>query len=207
MAKAKVKNIFDLVSACRKHSMSKDETRSYLMGVYFDKEEKVCVSTNGHILTKSKILYCDELAGLIVMPDYTVNKREFPKWQGVIPSKCDFEAVFSIEAKHILKGKIPQDRTVYFKGRDVSQGEISLERTMDFDFALDSEFLKPLVGHALKFGWNQSCTKQYNRSGERIDDKFCPSLSPVIVRLGHEFGENYNEEIYIIMPIKAECKE
>jgi len=176
MAKKKAFNLLELVLKCRKFAISKDKTRPYLQGVYFDKDEKRSVTTNGYVMSVSKILYQEELGGLLLDSDFTVFKREFPKWQSVIPSKFNDECFYEIEERFFIKSKKPEDRKVFF----YKDGTLSLEEKEGYLFALDSFYLEPLKGLKLYFKSNNA-------------------LSPVTVQL----SEDYREEIFIIMPIKV----
>jgi DNA polymerase III sliding clamp (beta) subunit (PCNA family) len=176
MVKKKVNSVFDLAMKCRNFAIAKDKTRPYLMGVYHDAEAKRSVTTNGHVLALSKILFQEELQGLIIDKDMLVVKREFPKWQNVLPIKFSGEAAFMLPEKLMLKGKSSLERSVYFH----SDGQVLFEKKENFVFALDSANLKPIIGCALRFKWNNE-------------------LSPVLV----ELSEDYPEEKFIIMPVKV----
>ena len=46
---------YDLIEKCLKFSISKDETRRHLNGVYYDSSTLNAVSTDEYILTKSRL--------------------------------------------------------------------------------------------------------------------------------------------------------
>ena len=176
MAKKKVNSVFDLAMKCRNFAIAKDETRPHLMGVYHDAQEKRSLSTNGYVLAISKILFQEELQGLIIDKNMLVVKREFPKWKKVEPVNFKGSIVFNLPEKLLLKGKTDLERAVYFH----DNGQVLFEKKENFIFALDGANLKPIIGNALRFKWNSD-------------------LSPVLV----ELSEDYPEEKFIIMPVKV----
>ena len=169
---------YDLVEKCLKFSISKDETRVYLNGVYYDSSTLNAVSTDGYILTKSSFMYMPELSDLIVnYKDMTIIRMDYVEWESVIPK--NFE--------HNITVKFPKNDTV-IKGRDqneygafiLNDGRlvISSNTPENAIVKLNPHFLKPLQGYTLEVGLNG------------------PS-NPIRVSL-----DGTDSNIYFIMPIK-----
>lgn len=168
----------NVVKKCLKFSISKDETRVHLNGVYFNSEEKEAVSTDGYILTVSKTLYENSFADYIVdFENMTVINREYLNYKPVIPNKFEHNLDISIPKQDpIIKGKNQREYRLYI----LKDGkiEISKEPSQDYLVALNPHFFKPLQGCTVKVGINGQ-------------------LNPIKVELIE------NDSYYIIMPLRA----
>lgn len=140
-------SIYDLLLNCLKFTISKDETRSYLQGVYHDKEAQKAVSTNGYALTATRMFYDEDLAGKIIGNDFTTIKRDFVSWKVIVPQTFLHEQVFKVEKHHYVKTKKPTQIFLTSEG-------LRFEPLTDNDLCINAEYLKPLVGLTLKFCWN-----------------------------------------------------
>ncbi len=169
-------NISKLVNDSLKFSISKDETRLNLNGVYYDPKLEQAVSTNGFIMTYSKQKYIPELADKIVdFKDMSIISRDFLKYSAVIPVKFKESEIVNISKALIVKQKRPIMKAFYVKGKGFILSEIALD---SYEFAINPEFLKPLVGYTLEFEWNND-------------------LAPIRVTLLE------NDSYYNIMPMKV----
>ena len=168
---------YDLVMKCLKFSISKDETRLHLNGVYYNSKDLEAVSTDGYILTASKILYKPEFKDLIVdFNNMTTIDREYLKYQAVIPKKFNTEFEIYIPKDAVIKGKNQRDYHAYITKE--AELIISRETPKEFLVKLNTHFLKPLQGYKLKVGIN----------GE---------LNPI------KFELIEDDSYYIVMPMKA----
>ena len=100
---------------------------------------------------------------------------EFLKYSAVIPTKFKDSEIVNISKTLIVKQKRPTVKAFYVKGKGFILSEIELD---SYEFAINPEFLKPLVGHHLEFEWNNN-------------------LAPIRVTI--QGGDTY----YIIMPIRV----
>lgn len=165
-----------LINDCLKFSISKDETRLQLNGIYYDPKLEQAVSTNGYVMTYSKHKYIPEFADKIVdFKDMSIISGEFLKYSSVIPVKFKESEIASIPKTLIVKQKRPTVKAFYVKGKGFILSEIALD---SYEFAINPEFLKPLVGHHLEFEWNND-------------------LAPIRVTIQE------NDTYYIIMPMKV----
>lgn len=171
----------DLIDKCLHESISKDETRPNLSGVYFCPETKSRVSCDGHRLTITATGYSDRMSGLIFNPvELQVINREYPKHQTIIPTKSpnrtfivDFPSHLSYMAhspKHPVKTYLQND------------GTLSHERKEDSLACFNPYYLKPFKGLKMEVGY-------YDAN------------SPIKIY----FFDSYNEEhLYLLMPLKMD---
>ena len=131
--------IKEIMLKVRNHAISDDEIRPQLMGVYFD-ESGVSISTNGHILSHSKILFQEELKGMIINENFEVVKREFPRWQPVIPTKFEKSATVVLKKNMLKKGKRHPENSIYFDGE-----KFKLDQPENFEFCINSQLLKNFI--------------------------------------------------------------
>jgi DNA polymerase III sliding clamp (beta) subunit (PCNA family) len=166
----------DAIKKCLDFSISDDENRPNLNGVFYDSSTGQAVSTNGHTLTATKLYYCSELADKII-GDNRLIKSKYPRWQYVIPHKLPNSIRITILKDMVRKGKSQKDRVVYFDGAD-----FHFEKPLQYKFAIDSAFLKPLIGC-------ENITLCYSDS----------DLSPIKFQLS-----TGDDNIFIIMPLNAD---
>jgi DNA polymerase III sliding clamp (beta) subunit (PCNA family) len=141
-----------LINDCLKFSISKDETRPNLNGVYFDSKGENAVSTDGYIMTCSKHKYDAELADKIVnFKDMSIVKREFLKYDAIIPKKFKNKATVII-----TKGLYVKQKRVEIKAYFTLENGFILSSTPleNYEFAINPEFLKPLIGNTLDLEYN-----------------------------------------------------
>ena len=166
-----------LVSDCLKFSVSKDETRLHLNGVYFDPKSEMAVSTDGFIMTYSRSSYVQEFADMIVdFKSMNTIRREFLKYDAVIPKS--FKHVETVKIDKSLGVK--SQRRVTIKAFFIKDQGFILAKNYsgEYEFAINPEFLKPLLGHTLEVSYNEK-------------------LSVV------HFTLVENDSYYLIMPIKV----
>lgn len=143
----------DLVLKCLKFSISKDETKLYMNGVYYNPKDQEAVSTDGYILTVSKMLYKPEFKDLIVdFNNMTIIEMEYLKYQAVIPKKFNTEFEIYIPKDSIIKGKNQKEYNAYITKE--AEVIISRETPKEFLVKINPHFLKPLQGYNLKVGIN-----------------------------------------------------
>jgi hypothetical protein len=124
-------------------------------GVFFDPYFENAVSTNGYIMTYSKSKFIQEFADKIVdFKDMSIIDREFLTYDTVIPKKFQHKVTVNI-GKHLL---IKKQRRVVLKAFFIKDiGFMILETPPDkFEFAVNPEFLRPLIGHVLELEYNDS---------------------------------------------------
>jgi hypothetical protein len=168
--------LLKLVNDSLKFSISKDETRRQLMGVYFDSKEGNAVSTNGYIMTYSKHKYDAELADKIIdFTDMSVIKREFLKYSAVIPKSFKNKTTVIITKNLYLKQKGVQIKAYFTLDNGFVLSSTPLE---NYEFVINPEFLKPLIGYTLELEYNGK-------------------LEPIRVTLIEQ------DSYYIIMPLKV----
>jgi hypothetical protein len=169
---------YETLQKLLKFSISKDETRPYLNGVYFDSKLEQAVSTDGYIMTVSKRLYVPEFADKIInFNDMNVCDREFLKYSSILPRKFEGEFMVTIpKADPIIKGK--NERQYGFFLKKDQTWEIAINPPQDIICKLNPHFLKPLQGLTIKVKYN----------GE---------LNPVVFELVED------DTIYVVMPIKV----
>ena len=169
---------YKLIEKCLKFSISKDETGFILNGVYYDDSTLDAVSTDGYILTKSRLMYMPELANLIVnYTDMTIIRRDYLKWQSVIPNKFEHNVVVNFPKNDsVIKGKNQREYGAFILND--SRLVISSNVPENALVKLNPHFLKPLQGYTLEVGLNGP-------------------LNPIRVSL-----DGTEDNIYIIMPMK-----
>ena len=141
-----------LINDSLKFSVSKDETRRHLNGVYFDPKGENAVSTNGFIMTYSKYKYDAELADKIIdFTDMSVIKRDFLKYDAVIPKNFKSKAVVQITKELYVKQKRVSIKAYYTLENGFVLSSTPLE---NYEFAINPEFLKPLIGNTLELEYN-----------------------------------------------------
>jgi len=141
-----------LINDCLKFSVSKDETRLNLNGIYFDPKGKKAVSTNGYIMTYSSYKYNAAFANKIVdFKNMSVIEREFLKYSAVIPNKFKEKVAVNITKDLIVKQKRPIIKAYYVKNEGFKLSDTPLDT---FEFVINPEFLKPLVGNVLEMEYN-----------------------------------------------------
>lgn len=169
-------NTLKVINDCLKFSISKDETRIYLNGVYYDPKLEQAVSTDGHIMTYSKQKYVAEFADKIVdFKDMSIIKREFLKYSGVIPKKFKEKETVNISKHLYLKQRYCKIKAFFVKGVGFTLSETALD---NYEFAINPEFLKPILGNTLEVEYNGP-------------------LEPI------RFTIKEDDTYYIVMPIKA----
>ena len=167
---------YKLFKKCLESTISKDEIRLNLNGVYFDPKEQQAVSTNGYAMTISKSLYEADFADKIVnFKNMSTIKREFLRYSSVIPKKSQHSEYVRIGENVNVKQKRAELKAYFIK--DVGF-EIAKDYTGEYEFAIDPKFLKPLIGYTLKVEYNGK-------------------LQPIMFTL--EEDDSY----YIVMPMKA----
>ena len=145
---------YKLIEKCLKFSISKDETRPSLNGVYYDDSTLDAVSSDGYILTKGRLMYMPELSGLIV--DYknmTIIRRDYLNWKPIIPNKFEHNVVVNFPKNDsVIKGKNQKEYGAFIlnDGRLVISSNVP-ENTL---VKLNPHFLKPLQGYTLEVGLN-----------------------------------------------------
>ena len=166
-----------LIDNCLKFSISKDETRYYLQGVYFDPKLKNAVSTDGYIMTYSQEKYDEELSDKIIdFNNMQVIKKEYLKYSSVIPKKFDNSEYVKIDKNEAIKNqRHVKIKAFYVKNKGFIFAESINE---EYEFAINPYFLKPLIGYTL--------TMEYS-------GKYNP------IRFTLKDGDSY----YIIMPIRV----
>ena len=165
---------FKLIDKCLRATISTDETRPYLNGVYFDSKDQRAVSTNGFAMTISESMYDGELADKIVnFKEMRVIQREYLKYQSVIPAKTDHTAVVTIGKNVDIKQRRAEYKAYFVAGEFIISNKV-IEGYM---FALDPKYLKPLIGYTLEV-------------------KFDGELQPIMFTLKE--GDSY----YIVMPME-----
>lgn len=165
-----------LITDCLKFSISKDETRPNLNGVYFDPKAENAVSTNGYIMTYSRHKYDDALKDRIIdFKDMRVIKREFLKYEAAIPKVFAKSELVNIRKDLVVKQRRVTVKAYYVSGKGFVLSETELE---EYEFAINPEFLKPLVGYAL--------VMEYSRP-----------LQPIRFTLVDQ------DSYYIVMPMKV----
>jgi hypothetical protein len=141
-----------LIDDCLKFSISKDETRINMHGVYFDSKGENAVSINGFIMTYSKYKYDAELADKIVDFKYMrLIKRDFLKYDAVIPKI--FKSKSTVQ---ITKGLYVKQKRVEIKAYFTLDNGFVLSSTPleNYEFVINPEFLKPLLGNTLELEYN-----------------------------------------------------
>lgn len=166
---------FKLIDKCLRATISTDETRVNLQGVYFDSKDQRAVSTNGCAMTISESMYDAELADKIVnFKEMRVVQQEYVKYQSVIPTKTKHTAVVTIGKNVDIK-----QRRVEYKAYFVAGEFIISNKVVDgYMFALDPKYLKPLIGYTLEV-------------------KFDGELQPIMFTLKED------DSYYIVMPMKV----
>jgi DNA polymerase III sliding clamp (beta) subunit (PCNA family) len=166
----------DTIKKCLDFSISDDETRLSITGVFYDPETCQAVSTNGHVLTATKLYYCAELANMII-GDNRFIPLEFPRWQMIVPTKKLNSVKVNIYKDLIRKGKLPKDRVLYFDGTC-----FHIEKIEGYKFAVDSSLLKPLIGC-------ENITLCYSDN----------NLGPIKFQLS-----TGDDNVYIVIPLNAD---
>lgn len=169
-------NLFKLIETCLKATISKDETRLNLNGVYFDPSKQQAVSTNGYAMTFSKRFYDNDFANKIVdFKNMTTIKKEFLKYAAVIPKKFNNTEMVMLGKNLDIKQKRPEFKAYFVKGKGFT---IEKDFNGEFDFVLDPKYLKPLIGNNLEVKYNGP-------------------LQPV------QFTLLEDDSYYIVMPMRA----
>ena len=167
---------YKLIEACLKATISKDETRLNLCGVYFDPKTQRAVSTTGYCMTYSNRMYNADFADKIVdFKNMTTINKEFLNYVQVIPKKFEHSEVTLIENNVNIKQKRVEFKAYFIKGKGFT---IAKDFDGEFDFCIDPKFLKPLIGYTLKVEYNGK-------------------LQPV------RFTLEEDDSYYIVMPMKA----
>lgn len=165
-----------LIDDCLKFSVSKDETRLNMNGIYYDPKLKNAVSTNGYIMTYSKSKYVEEFSDKIIdFKNMSVIKREFLAYQSVIPKTFLNHDTVSIGSHHTLSQRYTKVKAYFIFNKGFVLSETVID---DHEFVIDPKFLKPLVGHTLVVSY--------------IDN-----LKPI------RFTLVENDSYFIIMPMKV----
>ena len=177
-------SLHDRVHACLAHSVSKDQTRPYLMGYIHYERLNALITCDGHKATIARSFYCDNLKNVIIDPNtMQAIDREYPRIESVIPSSKDFQLLtYKIEAHHYQKGKGKDVKKAYF----CDNGEVILFEVpagKKVLFALNAEFLKPLADGS------EYHVKYFN-----------DPLKPVLFDIGGTDAGFINT--YLVMPIK-----
>jgi hypothetical protein len=143
-------DFLDLELKALKACIGKDISRSQLMGVHHLESHKMAVSTNGHCLAACASLYDDALKGKTIREDFRSQSVPFPDVVQVFPKQESptHSAVIEIKKQHVVTGKEPTSIYLY------DDGALSFDKRDDAAVRLDSAFLKPLIGYALKFEWS-----------------------------------------------------
>lgn len=167
---------YKLIEACLKATISKDETRLNLNGVYFDPKTQRAVSTNGFVMTYSNRMYNADFADKIVdFKNMTTINKEFLKYDAVIPTKFEHSEVTLISNNVNIKQKRVEFKAYFVKGKGFT---IAKDFDGEFDFCLEPKYLKPLIGYQLEVKYNGP-------------------LQPV------QFTLEEDDSYYIVMPMKA----
>lgn len=167
-----------LIDNCLKFSVSTDETRIFLQGVYFNPKLGEAVSTDGYILTYSKAKYVEEFADKIIdFKNMNVINKEYLKYSSVIPKNFKNKETVRIEKNEVItkRQKRCKIKAFYIKNKGFVFAESVNE---EYAFAINPYFLKPLVGYTL--------TVEYNSK-----------LNPL------RFTLKDDDSYYIVMPIVA----
>lgn len=164
-------------------TISKDQTRPQLMGVYYCPDRALAVSSNGYQLTMSTHHYQSALAGLIVnYKEMETIDREFLKYQAVIPSKdkCTHATVTIGKqyAQKVRNGNMP----VYFYATATDLLEVSYDKRDGYLFAINAPLMFPVA-------IDEALTVRYVKDSP---------LSPV--HFG--FDSEYKHSV-VIMPLKV----
>ena len=182
------------MTAALNFSVSKDETRPSLQGVYNCKDLEALVSTNGYHGTILKCRYSEKLEGLIIGPKtFELIDREYPKFSAAIPDlkKLDRQFDITIEKHHFVSyrtGLPPIASFLIIDGKERIIINGTDEEKDAAEFNVNASFLKPLA---------DGCTYRIRYiSGKR--------LSPILINLDHrsEYYSDFNN-FMVIMPIKC----
>lgn len=148
-----MKNFRELILEVRNFCISKDKTKPYLNGVYFD-ETGVSISTNGYVLSHSRMLFEEKLKDLIIGENFTVIERGSPNWKIVIPSKFTNKVnAIKLNKNLLKKSKKQLERAIYFDGEN-----FKFDKPEKFEFAIDSKLLTPLLKDetVINIEWNNA---------------------------------------------------
>lgn len=148
LKKKKIKQLFNTVS--------NDETRLHLNGVYHCSDRQALISTNGHCLTHLKSFYSDNLKDVIIDPKTMSEMKyvsSFPKVSQVIPNNLSklTRGVVKIEKKHYQKNKGRGFSMSYEKvflhqdDKEKSLFYLSLEKSKGAILCFNASFFKVLA--------------------------------------------------------------
>ena len=187
------RDLTKLTLKCLKASISKDETRLMLTGVYHHPTLNQAVSTDGHRITFASIYFDDRLKGLIIGQDFTTVKRSDYLKVDIFSNdhlKTKNSMIFKIDKSHadtsdkagkeMSKAFFLNDGTIY-KGADIL--EALADKVL---FVLNPYYLAPLVGYDYIV----------DHSGQ---------LNPVRFNLGGKNVGLVNEQTYVVMPLKYDA--
>lgn len=149
-----MKRTSKLIDDCLKFSVSKDETRLMLNGIYYDPKLGNAVSSDGYVMTYSKSKFVEEFSDKIIdFKNMEVIRKEFLKYSSVIP-----KTFTNTDTVRILKCHTIYQRRVLIKAYFIKNKGFILSETVieNHEFVIDPKFLKPLVGHTLVVDYNNS---------------------------------------------------
>ena len=190
------RDLIALTLKCLKASISKDETRLMLTGVYHHPTLGQAVSTDGHRITFASIYFDDRLKGLIMGQDFTtVSKSDYVKVDMFSNAqlKTKNSMVFKIDKSHVdtsnklFKSGQGEDKAFFLNNGTIYKGVEILTGLADkVLFVLNPYYLAPLVGY------------------DYIVD-YSGHLNPVRFNLGGKDLGLVNEQTYVVMPMKYEA--
>ena len=190
------RDLIKLTLKCLKASISKDETRLMLTGVYHHPTLNQAVSTDGHRITFASIYFDDRLKGLIIGQDFTTVKRSDYLKVDILSNdrlKTKNSMIFKIDKSHadtsdkLTKSGQGGDRAFFLNDGTIYKGNEILEELADkVLFVLNPYYLAPLVGY------------------DYIVD-YSGHLNPVRFNLGGKNIGLVNEQTYVVMPLKYDA--